>query len=178
MTRRPLAVLATLIILAVAGCSSHASANPSASSSPPSNNQVLDIGRQAAQCFREHGIPDFPDPVIDQQGQLALRSGDEAHVKGELNANPAAQQACQPILDRLPASTSRRSGQYSQEDLANLLKFAQCMRRNGIPEWPDPNADGSFPISGTPLAAEGKSPRVRTAMQACKQYWDNGIVGS
>jgi hypothetical protein len=39
----------------------------------------------------------------------------------------------------------------------------------------DPNADGRFPISGTPLESEGKSARVLAAMDACKPHWDKGI---
>jgi hypothetical protein len=171
--------LAVLVTLTLAGCSGHVSATASPSPTALSNDQVLAIGQQAAQCMRQHGIPDFPDPVVDQNGQLSLPEGPAGeHLKTELNANPDAQRACQPILDRLPASARNSRPEYTQEDLANLLKFAQCMRRNGIPDFPDPKADGSFPLAGTSMAAEGKSPRVLAAMQACKQYWDKGIVGS
>jgi hypothetical protein len=172
-------LLAALALLALAGCSGHAAGTASPSPSALSRDQVLAIGRQAAQCMRDHGIPDFPDPVVDGQGQLSLPQGpDGDRAKQEIGARPEAQRACQPILDRLPAGATRGPGQYTQEDLANLLKFAQCMRRNGIPEWPDPKADGSFPISGTPLETEGKSPRFRAATNACRQYWDKGIIGS
>ena len=143
-----------------------------------STDQMLTIGRQASQCFREHGIPDFPDPIIDQHGQLSLpqtEAGDRA--KQAVDANPEAQRVCLPILSRIPAVATGRP-QYSPDDLANLLKFAQCMRHNGIPEWPDPKADGSFPISGTPLETEGKSPRYRSARDACKPFWDKGVIGS
>jgi hypothetical protein len=69
----------------------------------------------------------------------------------------------------MPAST--RHGQPpSAQDMANLRHFAQCMRDNGIPEWPDPKPDGTFPIIGTPLEAEGKSQRVLGGMNACQQY--------
>jgi hypothetical protein len=176
-----LGALAALAALTLAGCSGHPSGTAGASPSPSamSNDQVLAIGQQAAQCMRQHGIPDFPDPVIDQHGQLSLPQGPAGdHVKAELNANPDAEHACQPILDRLPAGATGNRPEYTQEDLANLLKFAQCMRRNRMPDWPDPKADGSFPIHGTPLETEGKSPRLRAAMQACRQYWDRGIVGS
>jgi hypothetical protein len=44
-----------------------------------------------------------------------------------------------------------------------------------VPQWPDPSADGSFRIAGTPLGTEGKSARILAAQQACRQYWDKGI---
>jgi hypothetical protein len=171
--------VATLAVAALAGCSGHPSATAGPSPSALGNDQVLAIGQQAAQCMREHGIPDFPDPVVDQNGELRLPQGSAGdHVKSELNAHPEAQQACQPILDRLPARATGDRPDYTQEDLANLLKFAQCMRQHGIADFPDPKADGSFPLAGTTLEHEGKSARVLAAMQACKQYWDKGIVGS
>jgi hypothetical protein len=43
------------------------------------------------------------------------------------------------------------------------------MREHGVPEWPDPKADGTFPIVGTEIEREGKSPRVVRAGQACKE---------
>ena len=174
--------LSLVLIAFLAGCSASPAGSASPSPTVMSNDQVLAIGREAAQCMRQHGIPDFPDPVVDQHGQIQLpdtAAGNNA--KQEMGSHPEAQQACEPILERIPPNqrgTSRGPGQFSQEDLANLLKFAQCMRRSGIPEWPDPKADGSFPLSGTPLETEGKSARIMTARQACKQYWDKGIVGS
>jgi hypothetical protein len=60
--------------------------------------------------------------------------------------------------------------------MQKLRDFAKCIREHGIPEWPDPKSDGTFPIAGTPIQAEGKSSgRLSTAVEACKQYWDEGI---
>lgn len=171
-------VLAALLLATLAACGS-GSAHPAASPSTMTNAQILAIGREAAQCMREHGVPDFPDPVVDRDGHLQLPEGPAGdRAKQELNNNPAAQAACEPILSRLPAAARQDSGTVSAQDLENLKKFAQCIRQNGIPEFPDPKADGTFPIAGTPLEAEGKSDRLRHAMDACKQYWDKGIRGS
>jgi hypothetical protein len=174
-------VLGALLLAFLAGCSGGTSGAAGPSPTAMTNDQVLAIGREAAQCMRTHGIADFPDPTVDGQGRLALPDNAQAeHVKQEMAANPDAERACQPILDRLPAAArgEHSDGPVSQEDMANLLKFAQCVRQNGVPEWPDPKPDGTFPLSGTPLATEGKSPRLRAAWQACKQYWDKGIRGS
>jgi hypothetical protein len=168
-----------LTLLTLAGCAGHPGAAASPSPTALTNDQILAIGREAAQCMRQHGIPDFPDPVIGQHGDLDLPPGPAGQqAKDQLQAHPDAQRTCEPILQRLPQFASPTRPAFTQEDLANLLKFAQCLRRNGIPEWPDPKADGTFPISGTPLATEGKSARLRAGMQACRQYWDKGIMGS
>lgn len=133
------------------------------------------IGRQYSQCIRDHGVPDFPDMVV-LGGHLTLPD-DPAGDAGDraLRANPAAREACKSILDKAPAAARKGDGSMSAQDREKLLKYANCMRQNGIPEWPDPSADGSFALAGTPLEAEGKSARVATAMQACKQHWDKGI---
>jgi hypothetical protein len=93
-------------------------------------------------------------------------AGDDAKLA--LRDNQAAQDACQPILDRLPAA-ARKNSPPTPEELRGLLGFAQCMRENGLPEWPDPQADGTFPLP-EPLRSEGKSPRLVTAERACEHF--------
>jgi hypothetical protein len=171
--------IATGVLLVLAGCSAGHPGATHATPSPSGSAQFLAIAHEAAQCMRQHGIPDFPDPILDANGQISLPEGPGSdRIKQEINANPDAQHACEPIFDRIPTSAVHSGAAVSPQDVPKLLAFAQCLRRNGIPEWPDPKADGSFPISGTPLATEGKSPRLRAAIQACRQYWDKGIVGS
>jgi hypothetical protein len=49
------------------------------------------------------------------------------------------------------------------------LRFAQCMRTNGVPNFPDPDANGNiqFPIT----SAIPKSPAFQRAQDgACKKY--------
>ncbi len=172
-------VLAALLLATLVACSGGFHPTASASPTAMSTADILAIGREAAQCMRDHGVANFPDPIIDNEGHLRLPDGPGGEAaKQALNNNPAAQAACEPILDRLGPYLARDKGAVTQEEMQNLLKLAQCIRENGIPEWPDPKSDGSFPLVGTPLETEGKSPRLRAAMQACKQYWDKGITGS
>jgi hypothetical protein len=167
---------AGLVFVALAACQSGSpsAAPPSPPPSTGSDQQILAIGRDYAQCLRDHGIANFPDMVV-VAGRLSLpdnASGDAAEQA--LRANPAARDACQPILGRLPASAQKNPA-MSDADRQNLLRFAQCMREHGVPQWPDPRPDGTFPIAGTPLEREGKSARIQSATAACKQYWDKGI---
>jgi hypothetical protein len=84
------------------------------------------------------------------------------------------QGACESILQRLPASALQKPA--SAADLQHLRQFANCIRQHGIPNWPDPRPDGTFPLVGTPLAQEGKSPRWLAADRACQQYWSRGLT--
>lgn len=165
------ALLAALALAAVAACSSGGS-HPSAGTSSTSNDQehALAVGRQFAACARVHGRPNFPDPAI-QDGMLACPGATKQD-------QAAVQAACASILQQLPASMQHQNQPPSAQDMARLQQFSQCLRRHGVPDWPDPKADGTFPIVGTPLETEGKSRRIIDAQQACKQYWDKGIGAS
>lgn len=139
------------------------------------DDQILAIGREAAQCIREHGVPNFPDPVVSA-GQLTVPGFDEGAAPPGADAAVAA---CRSIVERLPPSAlGEGEDRPGPEDVTQLIKFAQCIREHGIPDWPDPKADGSFPIIGTPLEREGKSPRMQRATEACQQYWNGGISAS
>ncbi len=130
-------------------------------------------------------MPAFPDPYVDH-GRLKLPEDQMTALESQNSKQvlDQAQQACRSLLDKLPESALRDSGQNGGPnvpgpgDVDALRKFAQCMRDNGIPEFPDPKADGSFPLRGTPLQTEGKSQRMITALQACNKYWSGGITFS
>jgi hypothetical protein len=134
------------------------------------------IWNQFAACMRSHGVANFPDPVINQQGEADFGS-DAQQEKTDVSTGTAGP-TCAPILDHLPPSVLQTHVPVSAADLASLRQYAQCLRRNGIPEWPDPKSDGSFPLARTALGLEGKSTRYVHATQACKLYWDKGITVS
>lgn len=50
------------------------------------------------------------------------------------------------------------------------LKFAQCMRAHGVPNFPDPGSDGSFSFSGNPKQMAG----FQTASIACRKLLPAG----
>jgi hypothetical protein len=164
-----LVAVPVVAILLLAGCQSGGShAAATASPTALTDAQLLAVGRQYSQCIRNHGVPDFPDLVI-VSGTLGLPDDPSSEAaKVAQQHNQAATDACQPILDALPAA-ARKNPTPSAEELQNLLKYAQCLRQHGIPEWPDPNQDGTFPLSQA-LKSEGKSSRMQTANQSCGQY--------
>jgi hypothetical protein len=58
------------------------------------------------------------------------------------------------------------------------LAFAQCMRSNGVPNWPDPNSGGVFDKSKlTSQQLGASSSRVQTAQRACSHLLPNGGSG-
>jgi hypothetical protein len=158
----------------VAGCGGGRSAASAPSPSAATDAQILAVGREYAQCLRTHGIADFPDPVV-ADGRLGWRTTGGTNPKQLLDNNKPARDACGPILDRLPPSANKRPS-YSPEEMRDLLHYAQCMRQHGYPDWPDPQADGTFQLPAS-VKAEGKSPRRIAAGQACDQYLHGKGIG-
>jgi hypothetical protein len=171
MTRTKAAgmLLVAAAIAALSGCSSGGSGASPTTSASADTQQALTVGRSFAQCARSHGQPNFPDPTI-QNGHLDFGT--------DKQAISAVQQACGSILQQLPPAMLGGNQAPSADDMQHLRQYAQCLRQHGMPDWPDPKSDGTFPIVGTPLGQEGKSQRLIDAMQACKQYWDKGISAS
>jgi hypothetical protein len=50
---------------------------------------------------------------------------------------------------------------------ANAVKFAACIRSHGVPNFPDPNSQGVFSLSGSD-ATLPQTPQFQTASKACR----------
>ena len=179
MTRRSLRTLAVLTVLAVvtggpAACSSGGPASPAASAGGTSTDvqKALNAGRRFAQCGRDHGLPDFPDPEL-YAGRIGYFHAPQEVKDQEERVLDIPE--CKAILAEIPVLPDDRPTPGAA-DMQKLREFAKCIREHGVPDWPDPKSDGTFPIVGTPLQTEGKSSgRLSTAVEACEQYWDRGI---
>jgi len=126
------------------------------------------ILHSAAQCIRDHGVPDFPDPVIASDGSVQ-------YDKQLLNSLPDSvthpiQAACEAQINAAQQYVDPQ-GQGDQQptpqELAAEKKFAQCIRQHGYPAFPDPSPTGGFQATpgGPTMPAKG-SP----AFQACRSY--------
>ena len=136
------------------------------SSEPDSTVSAADLsslGRELAQCLRDNGVPEFPDPIV-RDGNVVMPQNQPA------DAVDNAMKECQDILDEIPQQGGGNSS--SARDVPQLRKFAQCLRDNGVPDWPDPKTDGSFPVLNTPL--DTKTPELQKARTACRIHWDRG----
>jgi hypothetical protein len=161
-----------LLFVVLTGCGTAGSGDASASG----GGQATSVQQQAravwldyARCVRSHGFPDFPDPQVDSQGRASF--GDPTQAK---TISQQVQASCGPILSRLPAAAQGNAA-ITPAQLHQEVLFAGCMRRHGLPNWPDPRSDGTFPLAGTPYANMGKT----IAMQACRAYDTfGGIRGS
>ena len=167
--RWPMAALALLIAMVVlmSACGSSAPAGTSASSSSGSNTAAnAQKAVKFAECMRSNGVSEFPDP--GPSGSFTI----DGVVNGSsLDPNaPAFKQALSACRDLEPAgfTGSKRSAQQTQA----ALKFAQCIRANGVKGFPDP-ANGQ-PLVDTNLipsaATESGMSILNAAMHKCRDF--------
>jgi hypothetical protein len=107
-------------------------ASPAPTGSPA---QLLD---EWATCMQSHGDPGQTDPTIDSNKVIHITypANSAAGAGGQDKTGP-----CASYLTA--ASTALRGGQPVQKpDPAKLLAFSECMRANGIPDFPDPSGGG------------------------------------
>jgi hypothetical protein len=170
-------------LAACGGGSPHASSNPSNStiagcSSSGCSNSAASESLEAealkyAGCMRSHGEPDFPDPTVGSNGLPSFNINGSAN--GDLNPQSsqwkAAQSACKSDLPDLGGNTS------ADKEAANAkaLKYAQCMRSHGEPDFPDPNGQGVIQIPNATGILSPNSPQYQQAATAC-QSMDNGFT--
>jgi len=140
--RRALLMMAALA--ALAGCTDSAREPGPVD---PSTAQILATGRQFSECARANGKPSFPDPVLDARGALSFPGVSKDDLKD-------IERPCGAILQQVSNLYGGGNQTPSAEQMQAMRQFAECFRANGVPEWPDPNLDGTFPIVGTPLEAE------------------------
>ena len=97
----------------------------------------IDAQRAWVKCLRASGI-DAPDP--DENGQVDL--GDARPLKSN-PASRAALEKCSKNKAGVPAEIERRlAPKLTPEQIKKQFEFADCMQKNGAPDFPDPEPDG------------------------------------
>lgn len=135
MTRRSLRTLAVLAVLAAgpAACSSGGPASPAASAGGTSTDvqKALDAGRRFAQCGRDHGLPDFPDPEL-YAGRIGYFHAPQEVKDQEEQVLDIPE--CKAILSEIPVLPDDHPPP-SAADMRKLREFAKCIREHGVPDW-------------------------------------------
>jgi hypothetical protein len=175
----PLAALATVALIG-AGCSNGSAENgntgtgaasssgttsstPTASSTGTTSsgaNKKLTARDKAvkfAECIRAHGVSDFPDPNAKNDFEYGV------------SVSPAVwNKATSACKDLQPPGTL--SGKRTPKQQSAALRFAQCIRDNGVKDFPDP-------VNGEPLVDTYKIPSsnrpggmtiLNAAMRKCR----------
>jgi hypothetical protein len=162
--RRSLPALAlTAVVISISACGSIAPAGGS------SSDIITAAARKAvkfAKCMRSNGVSDFPDPPAS--GKLTIDG--IANGSSLDTSSPAFEQAISECKDLEPAgfTGSKRSPQQMQA----ALQFAQCIRENGVKDFPDPaNGEPLVDTNRIPSAATDSGMSIlNAAMQKCHGF--------
>jgi hypothetical protein len=164
--RRPVAVLALIAVVAlISACGSSAPAETATGNSGQNNIAATNAQKAVrfAECMRNKGVSKFPDP--NTSGRLTI----DAVANGSSldTSSPAFKRAISACKRLEPAGFT--GGKRSSEQQQAGLKFAQCIRANGVKDFPDPLPNG--PLVDTnripSSAAPGGMSVLNAAMQKC-----------
>jgi hypothetical protein len=135
-----LGITLAVVALIGAGCGSDAPPETGTASTTAGTPKATDQDKAVkfAECIRAHGVPHFPDP----------------NAKGEyvfgIDVTPAvwrkAVDACKAL-----EPPGALSGKRSPKQQSDALRFAECVRENGVKDFPDP-------VNGDPLIDTTKIP--------------------
>jgi hypothetical protein len=159
MSRRRWSLAALALIAMVAVISACGSSAPAGTGSGSANGTAA-VHEQAvkfAECIRSNGVTEFPDPNAAGQFAYGIPS-----ASSPLNpSSPAWQKAIGGCKNLEPSNFMPTS--FTPAQLSARLKFAQCVRANGVPSFPDPTAHG--PLVNVSNASS--IPGLHAAIQKC-----------
>jgi hypothetical protein len=186
--RIPRILVVGLFVVAAASCSANAPAEtdtagtaandtvPLTTAAPAGTDAGTSIANTSAdpraqgvkfsECMRDNGVKGFPDP--DPSGQLTI---DGVLNGSSLDPNSAAWKKATAACSDLepPGFTGHKRTAKEQE---GALKFAQCMRDNGVKDFPDPAPDAPLIDTGQIPSMADKDPRTDAgltgAMAKCR----------
>lgn len=118
-----------------------------------------------AKCMRENGMPDFPDP--QPGGGLGLPPGVDP-------TSPEFRKTEDKCRHFMGPDQEKRNGEQTWPS-AEKLKYAQCMRDNGVPKFPDPDAQGGFKFKEGG-SVDPQSPQFKKAEAVCAKYQPQNIA--
>jgi hypothetical protein len=164
-TFRTPAALAMLAVV-VAGCSNGSAGNGNAGTGGNKNVTARDKAVRFSECMRANGVSAFPDP--NASGELTI---DAVANSSSLDTSSAAFEQALSACKNLepPGFTGTK---VTPQQRTARLGFAQCVRENGVKDFPDPADDE--PLVDTrripSSATEGGMSILNAAMQKCSDF--------
>jgi hypothetical protein len=132
-----------------------------------------------AECMRENGIEDFPDPQIGEDGGIQIGAGGDGGppTEEDRQAIDDAMAVCEDLLPQ-----GEGPGEISEEDQAAAqdaaVEFAECMREHGIEEFPDPEfSDDGGILQQIGDNVDPSSDEFREAEDACRSVLEDALPG-
>ena len=118
-----------------------------------------------AECMRKNGVPAFPDP--DPNGRSLITGKQGGGMDPASPQFKAAEQACKAFAPQGVVGGGKAD--------PGMLKFSQCMRKNGVPNFPDPQGGKLLMKQGSGI--DPNSPQFQAAQKTCQKLLPGGASG-
>jgi hypothetical protein len=144
-------------------------------------------GLAFARCLRSHGFPNFPEPSSSGQitHEMLASAGIDPRQPAVLHAADACVSVTHGVLTkaavaRFAAEQSSPSASDSagaptqaqiQQGQQHAVRFAQCMRSHGVPNFPAPTSAQEFKLY---IASSEGSLAFQSAETACRHVLPGG----
>ena len=157
-----------LFALLVAGCGG-GGAQTQAPSRAATYQRLVAGYVDYARCARAHGMPNLPDPQVDDQGNdhypTLGASGSWRWPQSVLTGCASVWRRVHAIRDQFDSFAKQR---FSPGDFRSAQTFARCIRRHGFPTFPDPDPSGRSSAPMPPgFSKLNPSPQALAAIHAC-----------
>jgi hypothetical protein len=143
-----------ICLLALTGCGDDDRKTPTATATE--QEQALKFGA----CMRENGVPDFPDPTVDENGGIDLTIPD--------GTDPATVEKAMEACRRYQPNGGEPA-KLDPQRLDQLRAYARCMRDNGIEDFPDPTDEG-IQVDGNRSGLDPTSDSYKAADRVCAHH--------
>jgi hypothetical protein len=131
-----------------------------------------------AQCARTHGLPDLPDPVVDEQGNDSYPGFPGG---GRPQWPTSVLTGCSTVWDHVHAVRSAYDASHGRAERgggamtpAQALAFSRCIRQHGFPTYPDPGPDGTVRDAPPGFDKRALSEAAKAAIVACTPQVSHG----
>jgi hypothetical protein len=157
-------VIATglLLVATLAGCGAKQVAKPKSTAL-----SQQELAAKYGQCMRDNGIPDFPDPKVNANGGVSVDMPQDADPQKVTTA----QEKCKQY-----ALVGGEPQKLDPQRLDQLRKLAQCMRDQGVKNFPDPTDQG-IQANGNDSGLNPEDPTFKAAMEKCSKYGPSEAPG-
>lgn len=183
------AALALIAVLALAGCGGsgggesvahleststpevggEAGGLESGTGEPGEEGGTEDKALAYTECMRSHGLSDFPEPV---EGRIQMQAGPGSDLNPESPTFQKAEEACRALAPSMEPNSDQEA-----ELQSSALEFAECMRANGVLNFPDPEVSEGRLKMMIPKGADPEAPAFEEAQEACRELMVGGPGG-
>jgi hypothetical protein len=122
--------------------------------------------------MRGHGEPSFPEPVFQgHNAQITVHPGSGVDPSSPQFA--AATKACRHLL---PNNGGPSQGQsITAADQADYLEAAACMRKHGVPGFPDPTSRSGAVSFNTKTPIDTNASQYKSGLETCQKLIPAGL---